>query len=304
MVSGGGGAEPTPTPPTGCNAPTLLSPADNSTVHNRQVTLDWQDPGCNKKYTVVVRDTSNHNVVVRAKRLTKTRFTTIALEPGKTYTWRVTIGKGLRSPVWHFKIGRKAKLGPNAPSELPEKVPTETTTVPAETNNTPNQTRPTPGPEPTDVVVAQAQPTATEEVIPTGEPTSEPTQAAIETEPIGATSVPADLPIASEPTQVAQAEQPTVSASATPRPPATHNSKRAATPTPTVKQVAKLVPTSVPNKSGSNSKNQTTRGPSGISRNAVQLIDDGSTVLSLLMFLGSICLSGIAALLYFRRPRK
>jgi glycosidase len=70
--------------------PTLLAPADDSTVQDRRVVLDWADSLCLPKYKVIVRVGAKKGPrAERAKRLAESEFTTKPLARGQEYYWRV-----------------------------------------------------------------------------------------------------------------------------------------------------------------------------------------------------------------------
>src|SRR5205085_1633332 len=81
---------PTATPCAGKpSAPTLLKPANGQQTAKQRVLLDWSDVLCTTKYKVIVREGNPKGTKVDGKRVTVSRYKTIALDAGNAYYWRV-----------------------------------------------------------------------------------------------------------------------------------------------------------------------------------------------------------------------
>jgi phospholipase C len=95
----------TPAPPS---VPTLLSPANGSSLTNNQPTLDWTDSAGATYYNVEVRKNSPGGPVVASGSPTVSQFQTPFLRSGRTYYWHVQACDGNScsawTDYWHFSI--------------------------------------------------------------------------------------------------------------------------------------------------------------------------------------------------------
>ena len=120
-------ATPTNTP-TPCNVkpskPTLVSPANGSTVKTLAVQLQSNPVPCASYYVVTIKNAAT-GTKVQTIRTTNTIATTKALTKSVTYKWQFKACNALGctpSVWWTFKVGAKAKL-PNAEATPPSSKP-------------------------------------------------------------------------------------------------------------------------------------------------------------------------------------
>lgn len=77
--------------PQVCNAtPQLMEPKNKAQITTRQITLDWNDVTCAKRYQLELRrDGAQGELVAGPKRLRGSEFSATKLERGEKYFWRV-----------------------------------------------------------------------------------------------------------------------------------------------------------------------------------------------------------------------
>jgi hypothetical protein len=83
--------EPNPPPcPTPPGSAILSSPEPNTTFDKPRVRLTWEAEPCASTYTVILQEKTASGKQLRERvDVTKTKYKTLPLEPGKLYLWKV-----------------------------------------------------------------------------------------------------------------------------------------------------------------------------------------------------------------------